>query len=82
MNNRKITVSKHFDKKLNYALLNETGKKIFINEFENRLNKTFEHPKLKRRVSYKQAIRIDAYKLIKYLMENKEFIPFNLEVKA
>ena len=82
VNNRKITVSKHFDKKLNYALLNETGKKIFINEFENRLNKTFEHPKLKRRVSYKQAIRIDAYKLIKYLMENKEFIPFNLEVKA
>lgn len=82
VNNRKITVSKHFDKKLNYALLNETGKKIFINEFENRLNQTFEHPRLKRRVTYKQAIRIDAYKLIKYLMEGKEFIPFNLETKV
>lgn len=81
MNNRKITVTKHFNKKLNYALLNEEGKKIFINEFENRLNKTFEHPSLKRRVSYKQALRLDAYKLIKYIMEGKEFIPFNLELK-
>lgn len=81
VNNRKITVSKHFDIKLNYALLNETGKKIFIDEFENRLNQTFEHPRLKRRVTYKQAIKIDAYKLIKYIMEGKKFIPFNLEAK-
>jgi len=81
VNNKKITVAKHFDKKLNYALLNETGKKIFIDEFENRLNKTFEHSRLKRRITYKQAIRLDAYKLIKFIMEGKEFVPFNLEAK-
>lgn len=81
VNNRKITVEKHFDKKLNYALLNEPGKKIFIDEFENRLNQTFEHPRLKRRVTYKQAIRLDAYKLIKYIMEGKEFEPFSMEAK-
>lgn len=81
VNNRKLTVEKHFDKKFNYALLNESGKKIFINEFEDRMNKTFEHPKLKRRVSYKQAIRLDAYKLIKYVMEEKPFKPFNMEAK-
>jgi len=45
--NNRITVAKHFDKKLNYALLNEAGKKVFINVFEDRLNQTFEHPKLK-----------------------------------
>jgi len=49
--NNRITVAKHFDKKLNYALLNEAGKKVFINVFEDRLNQTFEHPKLKRKVS-------------------------------
>lgn len=81
VNNRKLTIAKHFDKNLNYALLNEAGKKIFINEFEERLNQTFEHPKLKRRISYKQAIRLDAYKLIKYIMEGKEFKPFYLEDK-
>ena len=54
---------------------------MFIDEFEDRINQTFEHTKLKRRVSYKQAIKIDAYKLIKYIMEGKEFIPFDMEEK-
>jgi len=82
VNNRKITVEKHFDKKYNYALLNEDGRKIFINEFEERINQTFEHPRLKRRITYKQAIRIDAYKLIKFIMEGKEFKVFDMETKV
>lgn len=82
VNRRKITVEKHFIKELNYSLLNEQGRKIFINEFENRINETFEHPRLKRRVSYKHAIRLDAYKLIKFIMEGKDFIPFNMEKKT
>lgn len=81
VNRRKITVEKHFNKELNYALLNEQGRKIFISEFDKRLNETFEHPRLRRRVSYKQAIRLDAYKLIKFIMEGKEFVPFNMEKK-
>ncbi|MEN6568237.1 MAG: type I-B CRISPR-associated endonuclease Cas1b [Veillonellales bacterium] len=81
VNNRKITVEKHFDKKLNYALLNEAGRKVFITEFEERINGVFDHNKLKRKVSYKQAIRLDGYKLIKYLMEEKPIAFFNMEGK-
>lgn len=81
VNNRKITVEKHFDKKLNYALLNEAGRKAFISEFEERINGVFEHSKLKRRVSYKQAIRLDGYKLIKFLLEEKPINFFNMEAK-
>lgn len=81
VNNKKIKVEKHFEEKLNYSLLNEEGKKIFIEAFENRINQTFEHPKLKRKITYKQAIRLDGYKLIKYIIEDKEFIPFDLEKK-
>jgi len=81
VNNRKLTVEKHFDKKLNYALLNENGRKIFIEAFEERLNQTFDHATLKRRCSYKHAIRLDAYKLIKFIMEGKEFVPFCMEDK-
>ena len=81
VNNKKIKVEKHFEEKLNYSLLNEEGKKIFIEAFENRINQTFEHPKLKRKITYKQAIRLDGYKLIKYIIEGKEFIPFDLEKK-
>ncbi len=79
INNRKITVEKHFDKKLNWALLNDTGRKIFIEAFEERLNQTFDHAVLKRRCTYKQAIRLDGYKLIKHIMEGKDFVPFNIE---
>ena len=78
---KQIQVTKHFDKSLNYALLNETGKKIFINAFENRINETFLHPKLKRKVSYKHCIKLDGYKLIKFILENKKFTPFLLKSK-
>jgi len=81
VNNRKLQVEKHFDKSVNYALLNEMGKKVFIEAFETRLNEPFLHPKLKRKTTYKSAIKYDAYKLVKFLLEEKEFIPFNLKDK-
>lgn len=82
VNNKKLQVQKHFDKNLNYALLNDEGKKIFIEAFENRINEVFVHPKLKRKTTFKSAIRYDAYKLIKYLIEGKDFIPFSLKDKV
>ncbi|KLU60529.1 CRISPR-associated endonuclease Cas1 [Peptococcaceae bacterium CEB3] len=81
VNNRKISVEKHFDKSLNYALLNDAGRKVFIEAFEERLNQTFQHSTLNRRVSYKQAIRLDGYKLVKYILEGKDFLPFSTEDK-
>jgi CRISPR-associated protein Cas1 len=82
VNKKKLQVAKHFDKSVNYALLNETGKKIFIENFENRINETFMHPTLKRKTTYKSALRYDAYKLIKYLLEDKPFKPFLLKDKC
>jgi CRISPR-associated protein Cas1 len=79
VNNKRIQVSKHFDKKLNYCLLNEAGKKIFIEALETRFNNTFEHKKLKRKISYETAIKLDGYKLIKHLVEKNEFTPFSLK---
>ena len=78
---RRISVEKHFDKSLNYALLNEDGKKIFIDAFEERLNETFMHPRLKRKTSYKNCLKLDGYKLIKHIVEGKEFAPFCLKDK-
>ena len=79
VNNRKIQVNKHFEKKVNYCLLNEEGRKIFIEAFEGRLESVFQHPILKRKVTYRTAIKLDCYKLIKEIMEDKEFIPFSLK---
>lgn len=78
---KKLQVEKHFDKSLNYALLNEEGKKIFIDAFETRINETFIHAKLKRKTTYKHCLKLEGYKLIKYIVEGKEFVPFKLKDK-
>ncbi len=81
VNRRKLKVEKHFNKELNYALLNTEGKKIFLQAFENRLNEKFLHSHLDRMVSYQTAIKLDGYKLIKFIMEDKPFKPFSLKDK-
>ncbi|HCU2632652.1 TPA: type I-B CRISPR-associated endonuclease Cas1, partial [Clostridioides difficile] len=78
-NNRKINIEKHFDKNLNYCVLNDEGKQIFINSLEERLESVKEHPKLKRKVSLKTCIKLDAYKMLKCIMEEKSFIPYNIK---
>ncbi len=82
VNKRKLQVVKHFDKRFNYALLNENGKKIFIQAFEERLNEKFQHSRLKRALSYQRAIQLDGYKLIKFFLEEREFMPFLLKERA
>lgn len=79
VNNRRLQVEKHFDKKVNYCLLNEEGRKIFIEAFEERMESVFVHNKLKRKVSYRTAIKLDCYKLIKYILEGEEFVPFSIK---
>lgn len=79
VNNRELQVSKHFDKKLNYCLLNEAGRDIFVQAFEQRLESVFIHHKLKRKITYRTAIKLDCYKLIKFILEDKKFIPFSLK---
>ena len=82
VNNKKLQVTKHFDKSLNYALLNEMGKKIFIEAFETRINESFRHSNLNRMTTYKSAIKYDAYKLVKFLLEDREFVPYRLKDKC
>lgn len=79
VNNRRLQVDKHFEKKFNYCLLNEEGRKIFIKAFEDRMEGTFTNEKLKRKITYRTAIKLDCYKLIKCILEDKEFKPFSLK---
>ena len=81
INNKRITVEKHFIKELNYCILNEEGRKIFVQAFEDRINQTFLHSKLNRKITYKKAIKLDGYKLIKDFVEKQNFSPFNMEDK-
>lgn len=82
VNNRKIQVSRHFEKKVNNCILNEEGRNIFIEALEGRLESVFMHVVLKRKVTYRTALKLDCYKLIKFILEGKEFIPFSLKESA
>lgn len=82
VNNKKLQVDKHFEKKYNYCLLNEDGRNIFIKAFEDRLDTSFLHQKLGRKVTYRTAIKLDCYKLIKCILEDKEFKPFSLKERC
>lgn len=71
VNNRKIQVAKHFEKKLNYCLLNEEGRKIFIEAFEGRLESVYQHPKLKRKITYRTAMKLTAINLLNLFLRGK-----------
>ena len=66
----------HFRKDIKGCMLNEDGRKIVIKEFDDRLKLTVEHPELKRLVSHRRLIRLEAYKLIKHFIEDKIYSPF------
>jgi CRISPR-associated protein Cas1 len=76
--NKKEIQEKHFDKKLNKCLLNEAGRKIFIQAFEERLIETIQHRSLKRSVSYKHLVKLECYKLAKHLLSIEEYKPMKM----
>jgi CRISPR-associated protein Cas1 len=76
--NKKEIQDKHFDMKLNRCILNESGKKIFVQAIEERLQETFLHRSLHRHVSYKHLIKLECYKLNKHIMEIEDYKPFKM----
>jgi len=77
MNSNQIT-EKHFDKELNYAYLLEAGRKIVVQEFDEKLNTTVYHKQLKKKVSYRRIIRLELYKLIKHILGEDEYKSFRI----
>ncbi len=59
--------------------LDNSGKVKFIKNYEAHLNATIKHSKLKRNVSYRTLIRHEAYKVIKHILNEKEYKPFVME---
>ncbi len=77
--NKNIITKKDFDKDLNGIMLNDKGRKKFLQHLEERLKQTIKHSKLKKQVSYRRLMRLELYKLEKHLMEEQEYKPFVME---
>lgn len=69
---------RHFEEELNACLLNEKGRKIFLEEYDEKLRTTIKHKSLKRKVSYQHLVRLECYKLIKHLLGIKPFSAFRI----
>lgn len=69
--NKNIIAEKDFDEDFNGIILNDKGKKKFIEEYNEKLNTTINHRDLACTVSYKRLIRLELYKLQKLITEGE-----------
>ncbi len=73
--NKRIVKEEDFNSELEGVLLNEEGKRKFIKAFNEKLEQTIKHRKLKRNVSYQRLMRLECYKLVKHFFGAEEYRP-------
>ncbi|MEM6967131.1 MAG: type I-B CRISPR-associated endonuclease Cas1b [Bacteroidota bacterium] len=79
LTNKREIKPEHFERKLNGCFLKESGRKIFIRVFEERLKETIQHRSLKKKVSYKHLVKLECYKIAKYILKmEKSYEPFKI----
>lgn len=66
---------KHFEEDIDYTYLNEKGRQIFIQAYEEKLNTTIKYKNLGK-VSYRKLIRFECYKLYKHFFGEETYKPF------
>lgn len=66
--NKRALQARHFDTALNGCFLNKSGKEIYLRALEERLGETIHHRVLGKKVSYKHLVRLECYKLVKYIL--------------
>jgi len=74
--NKKMITPADFETDLNSCLLNDNGRKVFLTEFNARLDTTIKHRTLKRSVSYGRLHYLECLKLGKHLIGMAQYKPF------
>jgi CRISPR-associated protein Cas1 len=75
LTNKRILSAKDFSKEAGVCYLNSEGKKKFLKAFQEKLATTVRHRRLRRKVSYRNLIRLECYKLIKHLIGDEIYEP-------
>ena len=76
--NKNIISESDFSKESNFYYLKDRGRKKVLKEWDESLKRTIRHKTLKRNVSYRHLIRLECFKLIKDLMEEKNYDGFKM----
>lgn len=78
MCNKRELGTADFDLLDDACFLSPRGRKKFVAAWEERLRASIDHRKLGRRVSYRRLIRLECYKIAKYVMKiEPEYTPFH-----
>jgi CRISPR-associated protein Cas1 len=75
INNRQLS-ERDFAQDLNCCYLKESGRKRILKEWDGRLQKTIEHRRLGRKVSYERLMRLECYKLVKHITNVEPYVGF------
>ena len=76
--NRNQITEDSFTRELKFLHLKKEASQTVVREFEAKLKTTIMHKDLNRQVSYQYLIRLEAYKLIKHLIGEKEYEGFRI----
>ena len=76
--NKKMITEKDFAKDSNYFYMKEKAQKLILKTFNERLETTIKHRDLGRSVSYRHLMRLEAYKIVKHLIEDKKYEGFKI----
>lgn len=77
LNKNQITENS-FTESLNYLHLKKEASQLIARELDSRMLTTIKHKELNREVSYQYLIRLECYKIVKHLLEEKEYVPFKI----
>jgi CRISPR-associated protein Cas1 len=76
---RRESRNQHFDFIDTACFLSDSGRKVFVKAWEERLQQSIQHRKLNRSVSYRHLVRLECYKIAKYLIGmDSEYKPFKI----
>jgi len=76
--NRGQLQRRHFVTGAEGVFLDDEGRKLVVEAWEQTLQETYRHPALNRSVSYRTTLRLELYKLEKHLLEEQCYVPFAL----
>lgn len=77
--NKQILQPHHFEGEMGVYQLTAAGRKLFLQQFEQRLNTEVQHPVFEYKAAYRRCLELQARLLAKYLLgETPAYRPFQV----
>ena len=75
--NNGIIKKDDFEKEMGYYL-KDSARKKFLKVYDEKMRTTIMHRQLRRKVSYRRLLRLEAYKLVKHVLGDKKYKSFRM----